>query len=236
MKDKDVKKLIELREKIDSIDKEIVGLLQKRLEVAKKIGEEKRRFSPDALDVTREREVLHHILDINRGLFPEDGLKVIYSEIISACRNAQRPARIGYLGPETTFTHMAACKFFGHSPEFIPLRNITEVFEEVEGEAEEVIYGEPQELLEAYGFMPQPELSRPSQGIVTMRRGDTEIVLLQKEPEEGERLLKRILKKRIRAFVILISPGVKVARGVRSLIVPDGDMVTLERFVKDVLR
>ncbi len=132
MKDKDVKRLIELREKIDAIDKEIVGLLQKRLEVAKEIGEEKRKFSPDALDVTREREVLYHILDINKGLFPEDGLKVIYSEIISACRNAQRPARIGYLGPETTFTHMAACKFFGHSPDFIPLRNITEVFEEVE--------------------------------------------------------------------------------------------------------
>jgi len=111
-----------------------------------------------------------------------------------------------------------------------------EVFEEVEGEAEEIIYGEPQELLEAYGFMPQPELSRPSQGIVTMRRGDMEIVLLQKDPGEGERLLKRILKKRIRAFVILTSPGVKVARGVRSLIVPEGDMVTLERFVRDVLR
>lgn len=111
-----------------------------------------------------------------------------------------------------------------------------EVFEEVEGEAEQVVYGEPQELLEAYGFMPQPELSRPSQGIVTLRRGETEIVLLQKDPEEGERLLKRILKKRIRAFVVLVSPGVKVARGVRSLIVPEGDMVTLERFVRDVLR
>jgi len=132
MEGADIKRLLELREEIDSIDRELVALLQKRLGIARKIGLEKRKFAPDALDVTREREVLANILKINQGIFPEDGLKVIFSEIISACRNAQRPAKIGYLGPETTFTHMAACKFFGHSPEFVPLRNITEVFEEVE--------------------------------------------------------------------------------------------------------
>ncbi|OCC14508.1 Chorismate mutase I [Dissulfuribacter thermophilus] len=132
MKDNEVKRLLELRKKIDEIDKELVSLLQKRLKVAKEIGAEKAKFSSQPLDVTREREVLKNILDINGGVFPDDGLKVIFSEIISACRNAQRPAKIGYLGPATTFTHMAACKFFGHSPEFIPQRNITEVFEEVE--------------------------------------------------------------------------------------------------------
>lgn len=107
-------------------------LLQERLAVAVEIGKTKARASQHPLDLIREREVLGNILDRNAGVFPPDGLRVIFGEIISACRNAQRPARVGYLGPETTFTHMAAAKFFGHAPEFIPLGNITEVFEEVE--------------------------------------------------------------------------------------------------------
>jgi len=128
----EVKRLFELRGEIDRIDHELVELLQKRLDIAKKIGVEKERVSHQPLDVAREREVLKNILKINKGIFPPDGLKAIFSEIISTCRNVQRSQRIGYLGPETTFTHMAACKFFGHSPEFVPLHNITEVFEEVE--------------------------------------------------------------------------------------------------------
>lgn len=129
---KDITRLIDLRNKIDEIDRDLVALLQRRLEVAKEIGREKAKVSSQPLDIIREQEVLKNILKINKGIFPSDGIKVIFSEIISACRNAQRPSKVGYLGPDTTFTHMAACKFFGHSPEFVSLRNITEVFEEVE--------------------------------------------------------------------------------------------------------
>ncbi len=125
-------RLKRLRERIDGIDKELVKLLQERLEVAQEIGQMKAEACQQPLDVTREREVISNILKQNRDKFPPDGLRVIFGEIISACRNAQRPAKVGYLGPETTFTHMAAAKFFGHAPQFLPLGNITEVFEEVE--------------------------------------------------------------------------------------------------------
>ncbi|MEZ0328101.1 MAG: prephenate dehydratase [Dissulfuribacterales bacterium] len=121
-----------LRSRIDAIDAELVSLLQERLSLAIKIGEIKGQVEQDVLDVTREREVITNILAKNREIFPADGLNVIFSEIISACRNAQRPLEIGFLGPETTFTHMAAVKFFGNAPHFIPLSSITAVFEEVE--------------------------------------------------------------------------------------------------------
>ncbi len=125
-------RLKKLRERIDRIDQELVKLLQERMEIAVTIGQMKAEACQQPLDVTREREVISNILKQNQNKFPPDGLRVIFGEIISACRNAQRPARVGYLGPETTFTHMAAAKFFGHAPEFIPMGNITEVFEEVE--------------------------------------------------------------------------------------------------------
>ncbi len=125
-------KLNELRTRIDSIDRDLVALLQERLSVAEEIGKTKAKSLAQPLDAVREKEVIDHILQYNQGRFPPEGLQVIFSEIISACRNAQRPARVGYLGPETTFTHMAAAEFFGHAPAFIPEGNITEVFEEVE--------------------------------------------------------------------------------------------------------
>lgn len=125
-------KLKKLRERIDRIDQELVKLLQERMEIAVNIGQMKAEACQQPLDVTREKEVISNILKQNQDKFPPDGLRVIFGEIISACRNAQRPAKVGYLGPETTFTHMAAAKFFGHAPEFVPMGNITEVFEEVE--------------------------------------------------------------------------------------------------------
>ncbi len=132
LSEKQIKRLTDLRRRIDKIDRELVGLLQERLKVAEEIGKTKAESLAQPLDPVRERQVINHILEFNKGRFPEDGLRVIFGEIISACRNAQRPAKVGYLGPETTFTHMAATEFFGQAPEFIPKGNITEVFEEVE--------------------------------------------------------------------------------------------------------
>ncbi len=130
--DEQYRKLKELRGRIDAIDRELVELLQERLSVAEQIGRTKAEADAQPLDVVREKEVIRHILDYNQGKFPPDGLQVIFGEIISACRNAQRPASVAYLGPETTFTHMAATNFFGHAPEFVAQGSITEVFEEVE--------------------------------------------------------------------------------------------------------
>jgi len=132
MDDKTFQKLKSLRSRIDQIDIELVKLLQERLKLAVEIGRTKAQAKKEPLDLVREKEVIEHILKNNQDIFPPAGLKVIFSEIISACRNAQRPANVAYLGPETTFTHMAAARFFGHAPNFLPFSSITEVFEEVE--------------------------------------------------------------------------------------------------------
>jgi len=44
---------------------------------------------------------------------------------------AQKPLRIGYLGPEGTFSHLASVRKFGSSVEYVPLAEIDAVFEEV---------------------------------------------------------------------------------------------------------
>jgi len=127
-------KLQELRERIDKIDTQIVELLKERIEVAKKIGKIKENMGYESFDLSREKEILNKILEINQKVFPEDTLKLIYSEIIKACRNVQQKIKVAYLGPEATFSHIAALNYFGTSAELIPVETIVDVFEEVSSE------------------------------------------------------------------------------------------------------
>uniref|UniRef100_A0A7V6CDF2 Bifunctional chorismate mutase/prephenate dehydratase n=1 Tax=Thermodesulfobacterium geofontis TaxID=1295609 RepID=A0A7V6CDF2_9BACT len=127
-------KLQELREKIDKIDTQIVELLKERIEVAKKIGKIKENIGYESFDLLREKEILNKILKINQKVFPEDALKIIYSEIIKACRSVQQKIKVVYLGPEATFSHIAALNYFGTSAELVPVETITDVFEEVSSE------------------------------------------------------------------------------------------------------
>jgi len=93
-----------------------------------------KKHRSESFDLIREKEVLNRILKMNKGMFPEDTLKIIYSEIIKACRSAQQKIKVAYLGPEATFSHIAALKYFGTSAELVPVETILDVFEEVSSE------------------------------------------------------------------------------------------------------
>lgn len=123
-----------LRKDINKIDEEILELLKKRIELAKQIGEVKKEIGIESFDLTREKEVIKRVLEKNQGVFPEEALKIIYSEIIKACRSIQEKIKVAYLGPEATFSHIAALNYFGTSAEFVPVETILDVFEEVASE------------------------------------------------------------------------------------------------------
>ncbi|MFN4196849.1 MAG: prephenate dehydratase [Caldimicrobium sp.] len=133
------KKLTDLRKKIDKIDEEIVSLLKERLKIAQEIGSVKEKKKVQAFDLEREKQIIKRILDLNQGIFPEETLKVVYSEIIKACRASQERIKVAFLGPEATFSHIAAQHYFGTSAQFIPVETILDVFEEVS--SERVHYG-----------------------------------------------------------------------------------------------
>jgi chorismate mutase/prephenate dehydratase len=54
---------------------------------------------------------------------------------MSACLAQEEPLKVGYLGPEGTFTQSAVYRHFGHSVRALPLGTIDEVFHEVESKA-----------------------------------------------------------------------------------------------------
>ncbi|MGL6095649.1 MAG: prephenate dehydratase, partial [Fimbriiglobus sp.] len=66
-----------------------------------------------------------------KGPLPEVTLRAIFRELISGCRGLQRVQRVAFLGPEYSYSHLAAIERFGQSVESIRVGTIAAVFDEV---------------------------------------------------------------------------------------------------------
>jgi len=124
--------LDEWRARIDEIDRQLLRLLSQRAELSLEIGRAKRESGEPVLVPEREQEILDELARLNSGPLPAGAVRAIWSEILSASRGLQRPFRVAYLGPQGTYTHLAGLRHFGSSAEFLPVRGIPEVFDEVE--------------------------------------------------------------------------------------------------------
>ncbi|WP_028844269.1 prephenate dehydratase [Thermodesulfovibrio thiophilus] len=125
-------RLAKLRKNIDNIDKKILKLLNQRAELAIQIAEIKKAEGLSFYDSVREREVLKNLAQLNEGPFSDKTIKTLFREILSATLSLQESQKIAYLGPEGTFTHLAAIKYFGSFAQFEPKDNIKNIFESVE--------------------------------------------------------------------------------------------------------
>lgn len=120
-----------LRVQIDKFDLQILELLNKRAAVAAQIGKVKSETGGEVFSAVREEEVMNNVLEANKGPLPEVTLRSIFRELISGCRSLQRVQRIAFLGPEYSYSHLAAIERFGESVEYIRVGSIAAVFEEV---------------------------------------------------------------------------------------------------------
>jgi chorismate mutase / prephenate dehydratase len=123
-----------LRTQIDKFDVQILDLVNKRASVAAEIGRAKSEGGEDIFSPAREEEVIQNVLTANekhKGVLDETAIRAIYREIMSASRALQKVLKIAYLGPEYSFSHLAAVERFGQSVELVPVGSIAAVFEEV---------------------------------------------------------------------------------------------------------
>ena len=127
--------LDEIRKRINEIDERLQGLISDRARFAQQVGVAKGDLvsAVDYYRPEREAEVLRAVVERNEGgpLRDEEMLR-LFREIMSACLAQQEPLKIGFLGPEGTFTQTAVFKHFGHSVRALPFHTIDEVFQEVE--------------------------------------------------------------------------------------------------------
>lgn len=121
-----------LRSRIDEIDAEILSLLNSRARLAIEIAGIKRNSRLKFHSPERERAILERLKRLNEGPFPNDALKVIFREIISASLSLEEPLKVAYLGPGGTFTHLAALRHFGSSASYVSVTSIKAIFDAVE--------------------------------------------------------------------------------------------------------
>ena len=133
-KSKDTLDLSAIRKRINEIDERIQTLINERATYAQKVGVAKgdHGSAVDYYRPEREAEVLRNVLDRNEGPMRDEEMLRLFREIMSACLAQQEPLKIGFLGPEGTFTQTAVYKHFGHSVRALPFHTIDEVFQEVE--------------------------------------------------------------------------------------------------------
>lgn len=130
-----MKTLDDCRVAIDSIDNEILELLNKRMKVVERVGEIKSDTGGAIYRPEREKAIIERLSfkskDAN-GLLNDKAIEAIFLEIFAVSRNLELPERIAYLGPEGTFTHQAAESRFGAMSDYISLSSIHSVFKTLE--------------------------------------------------------------------------------------------------------
>ena len=121
-----------LRREIDEIDVRLLEWMNERAKRAVEIGRLKRKAGQNAAYAPeREREVLERVLAANKGPLTETTLRAIWKELMSGSLALEMPAKVVYLGPEGSFSHLAALEKFGRSVELAAVRDIASVFDAV---------------------------------------------------------------------------------------------------------
>ncbi len=148
------------RAEIDAIDDELLRLLNKRIEIALRVGEVKRREDVSLCDHNREREVLSRLNRQNSGPLNEQNVNGIFQRIIDESLHAQQSAfpaatanteaendfdfekdgRAAFLGERGTFSEEAARRLLGENASLIPRPTFENLFAAIdESEADYIL-------------------------------------------------------------------------------------------------
>ncbi len=139
--------LIELRSRIDQIDREIVRLYEERMQVTDEVGEFKIRTGRKVYDKDRERAKIETVKGLAQSDFTRKGVAELFSQLMSMSRKRQfamlekaglpgrtpfieiddldrENIRVVFQGEEGAYSHAAMAAYFGeevnsfHVPKF----------------------------------------------------------------------------------------------------------------------
>lgn len=116
---------------IDKLDREIIELINKRADLTLQ------RSGKDGNAEFGTQAALEHFDQLvaeAKGPLDTDALRAVFREIVSGIHSADKKPIVAYLGPEFTYSHLAAIERFGQSANLVPVATIAAVFEEVERE------------------------------------------------------------------------------------------------------
>jgi chorismate mutase/prephenate dehydratase len=84
-----------LRSEIDALDRQIVGLLNRRAMLGLAAGKAKTRDGRPIADADREREVMVRVAMANDGPLPQDTLLALYRQLIETIKRLEELEQSG---------------------------------------------------------------------------------------------------------------------------------------------
>lgn len=138
------------RAEIDAIDGELLRLLNRRAEIALRVGAAKTSVETSLCDINREREVLARLRKENTGPFDDHSIDNIFQRVIDESlllqqRTYQKPfessvtaesevtnltgtSRVAFLGDRGTFSEEAALGILGDASETVSFPTFEDLF------------------------------------------------------------------------------------------------------------
>lgn len=126
------KLLEQFRTQIDSIDDEILVLLEKRMGLVDEIGKHKKKSGGAIYRPEREKAILERLGNKDTKFLDSKAIGAIFQEIFGIARNLELPEKVAFLGPIGSYTHQAAQERFGAMSEYVALNNVSSVFKALE--------------------------------------------------------------------------------------------------------
>lgn len=120
--------LLTLRNQIDSLDRQLLELVNQRAHVAEQVGELKKKEGSAFFRPDRVAQVIEKIKSNNPGPLKGAHVAAIWREIMSACLALESSQRVAVLGPAGTFCEEAAIQYFGGAADLMYCNSFEEVF------------------------------------------------------------------------------------------------------------
>lgn len=120
-----------LKGQVKKLDRDLAKLINQRAQLVSKLATKADGTANGQLTVAADLADVVGGIDVARGPMPERTIRNIFRELVSGCHSLSQATRVSYLGPEYSYSHLAALERFGSSAELVPVGAISAVFEEV---------------------------------------------------------------------------------------------------------